>query len=277
MEKRASILKCHEIDTASLEPLSGFGTDKVFRVIVPGSRGIELWRRLRSIVKETGHWPVILGDDRNVESLRENASFIRPTESADIIAAGEAMNAATWLEGARNGSNLAPILANPKIPETLKKVYRNFIEERRQANTAEIQKSPPESWPEDISPNDGIRTTSNVDGLIEQLSVGLVPVSEMWHVPAVLRFGNFNGCPHPKVHLCMIKHWNQTHEAEIFAMTSDSVELVVLRPPTTREGAILLERDQATYCCDADEQIGCKPGDMRAMLLNRHVWYFWWD
>lgn len=271
----ANVLRNRGIDCSTLERLDGFGDDILHRLVVNGNEGVSLWQRLRSIADETEHWPVILGDDETVARIQEFSRF-EDQDSAKTVADGEAMSPAAWLASERDiKAKWKAIVADPSVPSFLKESYQRLLTELENAPPA--PPAQPEPWPEDVTPNTEFITPYNLDGIITRLSIGLIPVRVPWHVPAVLRFGNFNSCPHPSVHVCMLKHWSQSHGAELVAMTSDTIELSVARPPTTREDATALDEDHATYCGESYQQGGFTPKQMRGRLLRGTVWYFWWD
>jgi hypothetical protein len=278
MADLGTILRANGIDATTLQRLEAVGPDAVHRLVVHGRDAIPMWRRLRAIVNQTAHWPVILGDGNAVRSLQERVSRFAADDPRQIIASGERMSAAEWFAAERDyKAKYLAAIANPDTHDVLKDMYRQMLELLER--TPGIAQPPPmpETWPDDAPPNVDFMTPYNSEGLIDRLSVGLVPTQAAWRVPAMLGFGHFNACPHPSVHVCLLKHWNQTHGAELVAMTNDTVELAIARPPLTREDAIALNRDHSIYCSDANEQLGLAPHQMPARLLGGTVWYFWWD
>jgi hypothetical protein len=83
----------------------------------------------------------------------------------------------------------------------------------------------------------------------------LVPAEAAWLVPVVLQFGAFNGCFEPPYHSAAIRYWQRRYGADLFAMDRTWLEFIVARPPVTREGAM----------------------ELAAGLLERHIWWAWWD
>jgi hypothetical protein len=74
-----------------------------------------------------------------------------------------------------------------------------------------------------------------------------------------------------------MKHWLERYQAEVVGMTHDVIEMRVGRPPTTRDDARELARQQYYYCTDIVSQ-GVETVDaLAACLLRGRVWYFWWD
>ncbi len=74
-----------------------------------------------------------------------------------------------------------------------------------------------------------------------------------------------------------MSYWQQKYKAEIVAATHDVIEMRVGSPPTTRDAALALAREQYAYCSDIVDQ-GCETlSNLAAALLKGKTWYFWWD
>jgi hypothetical protein len=79
----------------------------------------------------------------------------------------------------------------------------------------------------------------------------------------------------------VLKRWSERYGTDVLGMRHDTVELMVRRPPTTREEALALAWEYWGYSPD------CLPGraysptftieGLAAMLLLVRVWGFWWD
>jgi hypothetical protein len=74
-----------------------------------------------------------------------------------------------------------------------------------------------------------------------------------------------------------MRHWHQQYGAEVVGITHDVVEMYVPRPPTKREAAHALAREQYGYCADIVDQGVGSVGALAAGLLYAPSWYFWWD
>ncbi|GHO82332.1 hypothetical protein KSZ_03380 [Dictyobacter formicarum] len=75
-----------------------------------------------------------------------------------------------------------------------------------------------------------------------------------------------------------MKYWNERWGAELVAMAPSTVEMRVLRPPTTWEEAFLLAKEQYIYAPDVvDQWLGGNFATLVKTLLNGRVWLFWWD
>jgi hypothetical protein len=110
-----------------------------------------------------------------------------------------------------------------------------------------------------------------------EVYVGLARITKPWHLPAVLKYGDWNECPEPEVHCAFHSEWHDRFGAQITGMSGDVVECMVTNPPTDREQATALAWQQYWYCADIVEQ-GCgSVSNLAATLIKSPYWYFWWD
>jgi hypothetical protein len=93
----------------------------------------------------------------------------------------------------------------------------------------------------------------------------------------LLGFGNFNTCLAPEVHICLLRAWSETYDLKLVCLDTDTLELEVGRPPTTRKDALRLAGEQYRYCSDIVEQGTGTIEQLAAGLLKGRSWYFWWD
>ncbi|MBS2009840.1 MAG: DUF4253 domain-containing protein [Cyanobacteria bacterium SZAS TMP-1] len=106
----------------------------------------------------------------------------------------------------------------------------------------------------------------------------LLPVKKAWHVPAILRLGNWNENPPAQVHVAMLKRWHERFGAEVVAVGRDTMYVEVKTPVSTKDAALQLAYEQFAYCPDTVLQGG--DGTLSGLavdLLDRRVWQFWWD
>lgn len=107
--------------------------------------------------------------------------------------------------------------------------------------------------------------------------VAKVPTAQSYEVPAYLKFGPWNSCPEPEVHVALWKKWQAEYGAEILCLSGDVLEATVARPPIEKEDCYKLAREQYAYCGDIVNQ-GVESIDrLAAILRDGRAWYFWWD
>ncbi len=109
-------------------------------------------------------------------------------------------------------------------------------------------------------------------------TIALIPAAESEEVPAVLGWGNWNACPRPEEHVAVLRRWRAHYGAELKAISADTLELIVSRPPRTFEEALPLAREQYAYAPDIVDQ-GEHPtiGTLATAIVNSGHWHFWWD
>jgi len=109
------------------------------------------------------------------------------------------------------------------------------------------------------------------------VSLLLLPTPISWLAPAYLRFGDWNECPSPEIHLGLMRAWERQYGAEVVGISGDVVEMTVARPPATRAEAARLAVVQFAYCRDIVDQGVGTVEDLAAALLDAPIWFFWWD
>jgi hypothetical protein len=150
----------------------------------------------------------------------------------------------------------------------------------RAAEEAEFFNVPAGSWPFDaqVNPTEIAAHRDVLSGKsLDAVAIGLVPAAENWHIPAHVRYGGWNECPPPEIHLAMHRQWSSRWGSGIVCMTQDVIECTVERPPATREEAMALAREQFIYCPDIVHQGVETVEALAATLMKSRAWYFWWD
>lgn len=106
----------------------------------------------------------------------------------------------------------------------------------------------------------------------------LFPVKKPWHIPAVLKTGNWNTSPPSHVHVAMMKRWHERYDADLVTIGRDAVYFIVKRPVTTKDAALILAYEQFAYCPDNFTQGGDGTISGGAVdILKARCWQFWWD
>jgi hypothetical protein len=104
--------------------------------------------------------------------------------------------------------------------------------------------------------------------------IGLLPTSDPTETAAYLRFGGWNQCPKPPVHIALARRWRERYGAEQVSNTHDAVEFRVAQPVTDCEDALALALVQYHYCSDSiPETLEVAAAE----LIGATVWHFWWD
>ncbi|HEV2947682.1 MAG TPA: DUF4253 domain-containing protein [Gemmataceae bacterium] len=257
-------LKATGIDATSLGVLCQTPEERLYGLTVRGSEAISVWTALRENLHRIDHWPILVGQDEDTNNLRER---VRSRLSVNLQSA-DAIDPEDWFE----------------------QRHQQFIEEIEEFGYREKNSSsedegklfygiPRGPWPEGKPANPEFRIPlSLVKGKpLPKVHLVFVPTLVSWHVPAHLRFGGWNECPSDEEHAAIMKYWHEHFGAEVVGITNDVVEMLVKRPPSTKNEALALAREQYLYCQDIVEQ-GTETLEALAWtLLGGRVWYFWWD
>ena len=217
-----------------------------FRVFeVSGSEAVV---KLAELGEEGDGFPVILGNAENLNHIIE--SYEESTESPEtLIEMARAIDPANW-----------------------------FVE--RQASDPEYYEIDEDTWPEEeVGAGGDLTSHRNVltGEYFPKVNIAIIPAPEAWMIPCYLGIGNWNECPHPAEHAAIFKYWGEKYGATVVCIADDVIEMKVTRPPTTREAALELAKEQYLYCADIVNQGTETIEALAATLLDAQVWFFWWD
>ena len=249
MTDLGAILQAHGIADSSLQRLSDADG---YYLEVPGAEVVARWSALRNIFDQTAHWPVVLGGADELARHKQALAGKHTTDQGQILADARARNGETWLRGR--------------------------LDQFHQVHAAQLDDLHAE-WPADVEHEDtfSIPIDPGTAQIRATCYLGLVPASASWQVPALLRFGDWNSCPPPAVHVSVLARWERMYAAEIVGMTRDTLELTVGNPPTEPGEALDLAYEQLGYCEDIVLQGTLTLERLAATLLDGRVWFFWWD
>jgi len=228
-----------------------------YRFSCSGAEALDWWRQLRTLVEESGYWPVILGDDEETERILGVADSEDGQPVQEILTEAASQSAEQWLT---------------EREQSLKEDYGTEGEDFLKTLRGE--------WPEQANgmtqftiPYDRLESGRPKDAV----TIGLLPTTKPWEIAAILNFGGWNECPDPAAHVRMMKSWSEMYQAEAVGMNGDVVEMYAAQPPGMRDQALTLATQQFLYCSDIVTQ-GTETIDaLAAGLLGSHIWYFWWD
>ncbi|MDH5491371.1 MAG: DUF4253 domain-containing protein [Myxococcales bacterium] len=228
----------------------------IYGLRASGEEAFALWTALRANTQSTGYYPVILGDGSALEAHRVAADPARGSHGsaspARILEEASSADADAWLEA------------------QTRRAGEEFSELPR--------------WPEGEAPIGGVRVAPYaipMDALsgepLAHVAVALVPTQHSWEVPAWLAFGGWNDCPNAWVHVALFRRWYAQYGAEVVGISTDAVEMRVLRPPSEMDAAFRLAREHCAYASDFGQR-PCESRDGLARELRGvPYWHFWWD
>jgi hypothetical protein len=234
--------------------------DPIASLSVDGRDAVAQWRKLRALTASSGHYPILVGDEDDL-SRHHEAIESAPQPTASII---EAVDAA-----------LDPVAwAREHLTSQGEEMG---LEDEYQAHL-DLLEEEPAPWP-DGAPMEAFTIPTNLSTREPRprVSLLLLPTRTSWHVPAYLRFGDWNECPSPELHAGLMRAWERQYGAEVAGISGDVVEMTVARPPTTRAEATRLAVAQFAYCADIVDQGTQSVAALAAALLDAPVWFFWWD
>lgn len=269
------------IDASTFAPFELLEGGPVCRLTVPGAASVDAWRAIRALHPVTGYWPVLIGEEvAELSFLEESQAHHDSLEAMldEIAAAGT--EAGLERERARRRTQIEALRAHDASPDFLSCLEEELAKVGQPL--PRLTDADPEligEWPVEATPSTTFTTPYDIMTQVPHPRVGLllIPTSAPETVPAWLRFGRWNACPHPAQHGARFRDWRERFGAEVVAITHDVVEMTVSRPPTTREAALELAWEQFHYCDDIVHQGTYTLSALAAGLLNGTTWYFWWD
>jgi len=217
---------------------------------IAGIRAIELWELKRDSYFTSGEYPFLIGDSEDLARLEVVANFELRTPS-EIIACSQDFDLSHWM------------------------TKRRAEEERYHFDADKVLGT----WPDhQASPKFlSVHRDTQTRQVKPRVKLGLARIGEPWHLPAVLRFGNWNDCPDAVVHCALLRSWQSQFGAEIAGASSNTLECIVSRPPQDREAALALAWEQFWYCDGIVHQRCRTISNLAASLIDSNYWYFWWD
>jgi hypothetical protein len=257
-----AVLQTNRVEAGTLQVLSGESTETIYYLSTDGAAAIELWRKLRSLVAESGYWPVVVGGREDLDWHLAALTGHQGKATGAIIGSSQSIDGREW-------------------------VRKSFEEDVYGSDEDEEDSVPRSEWPAEFEPGNHFTIPYKSGWLPSEgrmwyqplavVYVALVPTTASWQVPAYLKFGSWNYCPEPEEHCAVLRYWEGRYGAEIVGMSHDTFELQVARPPENRESALELAEEQYGYCPDIVDQGVTTIEALAATLLRGHIWQFWWD
>lgn len=230
------------------------------RVAVPGAEAMAAWRRLRDAGRG---YPVVVGDEEALGRIAEHYVMDDPAHNPNVRVrrpgAAEVIEAAGRL----------------RIPQDLSAWQGEVF-----GLDGEVFTPPEGAWPQiPAGAAEGPSVARNVSSgaFLPEVFILLVPAAEGYEVPAYLKWGGWNACPPDAYHVAVLRSWHQRFGAELVGLGFDRMNLMVGRPPDSREAALELAREEYLYCPDSIDQGAGSVAARAAQLMNSRWWDLWWD
>lgn len=250
--------------TETLESLAKTDQGEIWSITSPGGQpAIDLWHKLRSQIHVTMHTPIVIGETSSFDEESTVERLANPLERVEAVLRTAAMT---------DGKEILDRRAEES------EIHRKS-EEEDDPDASEGDYDRTGEWPVICTPTSTeFNTVSDTDGRpFASVTVALVPTIASWMAPAYLQIGGWNACPSAEDHVSVLKYWTRLHATDVFAITHDAIEVHVTNPPTTRDQAMRLAREQYAYCPDVIEQGSDTIANLAATLLGGRSWFFWWD
>jgi len=216
-------------------------------VTISGDRAEKEILRLRAAINAGNHVAVIIGDKNS--ALRLVELWNEPFDLAAELKYASEFSAEDWF-AERSKEDEEYIL-----DESQSEIHANGVAPMTRLSAGFDHKNQP----------------------LAEVFIATLPTLQSPAIPVHLRFGYWNSCPAPHIHMGLARYWGERFGAKIVALTSDTVEYVVARPPETDEQALELAWQQYFYCADIVDQGVGSVATLAQALRRSTRWYFWWD
>lgn len=234
------------------------------RTIVSGADISAEWERLSKLGRG---WPVVVGNDDDMERLAEQYSQFDP-----VLAPGLAAHPG-W-PAQRAPSEILQASALIDFPDDLAKWSGAFAPEDVQAKVGTWPVKPPgQTLEPDFSVGFNLATGKAYD----TVHVVFIPTEHSWEIPAYLRWGDWNACPPPEYHVAALRRWNDAHGLELVGINGDRMDARVASPPQQRTAALSIAKEIYRYCPDIVDQGTETLSALAGTMVMSHEWNFWWD
>lgn len=250
--------------------------DEVAFYSVPGGRAaVELWKRLAPALRALGHWPVVCGDDAEFDRIEEQFELVEG-DAAELL---EAVPPGPPLDALRAAQEEQRRRSIEYVREHGPAELLRILEQAADENPARDEEPDFPSWPSvDRSSDERIVSAyGHGEQTLTRVTLAVLETADPADAPILLRFGAFNDCPHPPVHVAFLRDWRRRFGAVPIAVTADVIELWLAQPVQTREDAWALASEFYAYCPDIVDQGTETLNALAAETWRSRHWFFWWD
>lgn len=235
-----------------------------YEFLLKGSAPGRLYQ-LRTRRKSTGFLPVLLGTPAQAKRLFDEATdpSNREMSFSEILAEAKTISIPDWI-----ASRQKRFLDQPD--EDL--VFHSWDTKPNMS----YKRPRLESFPNHYLQINLCRTRNFSQGK-EDVIIAKFAMLDSWKLPALFRYGNWNECPSPAKHVALHQQWYEKYKAEIVAISSDTIEMMVGKPPRSKTRAIELASAQFAYCSDIVFQGVQRLDELASFVWLGKYWFFWWD
>jgi hypothetical protein len=243
------------VDIPPLRKLTTTAAGQAIWVVEGDQSGtLERWRMVRGAHQHTGLWPFLL--TANADMLPDLVHFAANEADLAELSRGEALHSDEVLR------EMAAMAASDDVDDD---------------GGGERDESTYDQEASAVTPD----VLADIEGWLQRdqpRRLALIEAAQGWEVPVRLAWsGSVNYDLSGGQHLSVLRRWAQRYGAELLTLGFDTIELLVERPPTGKDEALAVAREQFAYCPDIVWQGVGTIGSLAATQVRSHLWYFWWD
>lgn len=271
------------------------------RIEVPGAEAYAAWQELKAAGRGS---PVVLGDDEDVAFMMERfalrgandetyltASELRTQVEQRLSQAGKLHHPRDLLlwraaEEAKSNAAFRKLIGESTPPEVLEMLIGKPIgnpaaltEDKLLDALARSQRQGewPAKEPAPTSDEEGLTVArSDSRTSLAKAHIAIIPTADWTEIPAYLNWRGRWPCPTYEYHVAALRSWRDRYGAELVGLDLQEMNLRIAWPPSSREEAFALAREQSCYSEDIVRGAGSL-AELAAILLVDRWWLFLWN
>ena len=279
-DKLAVLLRENNISPDGFTESSGAGD--VYSGVLPADvNRVETWLRLAKGAQQSGFFPILRGDPDSVYTgYHSNPQAILADAPAGPLQEILKPLLSARIESLRNVSQMFPEAA-VKLPVDQDPV--DIDELARSVDKAGLygfggRPVIEAQWPTAPAKPSKIRFHT-IDRLRDKpCALSMVKVSKGYQAFAHIEFEpGESGLYTPEMLVAIFREWRDQFQIAPAVITGDTIECVVLQPPSTQNDCMTLASQQWVFCEDIVGQGTQSVRNLAMELCNKRTWFFWWD
>jgi hypothetical protein len=254
-------------------------TDDVQTFVIPaGMAAVKIWKYLHRAAPELGGRPVLCGDQTEFDRVQEMVE-LNESSTQQILQSVPAGSPAAAQQQARDESRRKMLewyqKNDPKRFESMKELFATAQADKPDVEPQiDLSQFPDHPTAVDHHPITAFGFSHRPN---QRCVLAICRTQDASEAPAYLRFGGFNDCPAPAIHVAYLRDWQKRFGAVAFGITSDVIELYLEQPIVDKQIVANLAREQYRYSPDIVDQGTGTVERLALELWGSPGWFFWWD
>lgn len=223
--------------------------------LIPSTSLEKDWQSLAASLKDSGFWPVIVGDKDDLRVRSEMLEGRSHEDAHNEISLASQFNYAKWEKQAK--SDVAPLGDDD---EQIEDEYLIF-------DASEIEL---------LATSPALKSAFPANKM-ETNYIAIIECKSPSHIPAILSLGEFNNCPSSDIHIALIQKLEKEAGAQLMSLTSDTVELHLTKLPKNQKTLAELSIINYLWASDVVSQGTESVPALAEAMQESETMFLWWD